>query len=341
MRLHYMPSILYFGMPMGLIGAGLNAQHLSELLDLHNDIASWLLFYGWLSLAIVGGHYIKNLLGGQRKNLQQEWQHPFTRSFFPAITLTLLLLILSLQPYFQRLEIDQAWLTSVYFVIVGLHFLLNIQLVNSWLFREDLQITHHKPTWFILLSGNFMVVIAGVQLVDLQALPGWYELLWLFFSMGLLLWLTFTVSLFYRLFFESPLQQNMRPSLFIFLAPPSLAVIASLMLTEDSIAISGVTSLAISESLSPLIWILYSFATLMLSLWITLGRFFYQCGLSMAGWAYVYPLAAYGLATQYMAMQLNSSLLTVASVFIFIMTLILASLLSTWLVKQAFNKVID
>ena len=262
MRFHYLPSILYFGMPMGLIGAGLNAQHLIEFLGLHNDIALWILLYGWVSLVIVGSHYIKHLFGQMRQSLQQEWHDPFKRSFFPAVTLTLLLFIVSLKPYFDSQQFDQAWLATPYFIVVVLHSLLNLKLINSWLFRDDLQLLHHKPTWFILLSGNFMVVISGMQLVDMQEFPLWYEVLWLFFSMGLFLWSVFTVSLFYRLFFEAPLQKNMRPSLFIFLAPPSLAVIASLFLIENVATTSTLSSI----SVSPITWVMYSFATLMLLL---------------------------------------------------------------------------
>ncbi len=339
MRINYLPSILYFGMPMGLIGTGLNAQHLAVLLGLHNDIASWILFYGWISLAIVGSHYIKHLFGEVRTAMQQEWQDPFKRNFFPAITLTLLLLLLSLKPYFDALEVDQAWLSSGYFTIVTFHTILNIKLINNWLFSDDLYLRHHKPTWFVLLSGNFMVIISGVHLVDLQRFPVWNEVLWLFFSMGLFLWLVFTVSLFYRLLFTSPLQVTMRPSLFIFLAPPSLGVIASLLLTQDMTVSQSLASESLS--VSPLTWVLYGFATLMLLLWVTLVRFFYQSGLSMAGWAYIYPMAAYGLATQYMAMQLNSSLLVIGSVSVFIFVLILISLLTVWLIKQSLQKVIE
>ncbi len=339
MRINYLPSILYFGMPMGLIGAGLNAQHLTAQLDLDSNIALWILFYGWISLAIVGSHYIKHLFGEVRTAMLQEWHDPFKRNFFPAITLTLLLLLLSLKPYFEALEIDQAWLSSGYFTIVTFHSILNLKLINNWLFRDDLSLRQHKPTWFVLLSGNFLVIISGVKLVDLQDFPVWNEVLWLFFSMSLFLWLVFTVSLFYRLLFTSPLQVTMRPSLFIFLAPPSLGVIASLLLTQDITASQPL--LSESLAISPLTWILYGFATLMLLLWVTLVRFFYQSGLSMAGWAYIYPMAAYGLATQYMAMQLNSSLLLIGSVSVFIFVLILTSLLTAWLIKQSLQKVID
>ncbi|NPA72829.1 MAG: hypothetical protein GXO35_08385 [Gammaproteobacteria bacterium] len=328
MQFYYRPSILYFGMPMGLLGAGLNAQHLQEIFSLEYNFALGLLIYGWVSLWGVAIHYVSHLFGESRRGLLQEWLDPFKRSFFPAITLTMMLFILSLQSYASLISLDQTGLLFAYYVVVVFHGFLNLQVINLWLFREDVALNQHKPTWFILLSGNFVVVITGVQLSIISHSPLLYELLWLFFSAGLLLWLTFTTSLFYRLIFEQPLQRSFRPSLFIFLAPPSLGTIASLFIMEAEGA-------EISLGIPLVTWGLYSFATVMLLVWITLSKFFIQSGTSMAGWSYVYPLAAYGLATQYLSVKLESLFLQYMSVVIFIGVLAFIALLTVWLIKQS------
>ena len=336
MNIRYNPSIINFGMPMGLIGAGVNAQHLTSMLSLHNDIASWILFYGWLSLAVVSIHYLLKIMGSTREGLLKEWLDPAELSFFPAVTLTFLLFILSMIPVFDFFKLEQHWLERFYFALVAVHAFLNIKIITRWLFQEHIQISHHQPSWYILLSGNFMVVIAGLEFIDIKAYPFWKEVLWLFFSTGLFLWLTFTTSLFYKLLFAEPLSKQARPSLFIFLAPPSLATISSLLLMDVT---EG--QYLIAESIHLISWILFSFASLMMLLWISSIRFFYQGGLSMLAWAYIYPLAAYGLACQYLAEKLGGGFFIILSIVILIVVMILIALLTVWILKQAFQKKLD
>lgn len=331
MQFNYRPSIVSFGIPMGLLGAGLNAQHLIELLSWQSSSIIWILFYGWLSLLIVGLKYTLHFLGQDRQRLKQEWYDPSQRSFFPSITLTLMLFILSLVPFLYDSITGLLWLQYSYFVVVFFHVLLNLKLISSWLFNHGIVIGHHQPSWFILLSGNFVVVITGLNLIDLQTMPLWYEVLWFFFSVGIFLWLSFTVSLFYRLIFDKPLKNTLRPSLFIFLAPPSLAVVSSILLSQALVV--ELDTMAIT----PLTWLLYSFATIMFCLWLTLLNYFYRSGLSLNAWAYIYPLAAYGLATQYMAEYLGSPFLKILSILILILVLLLITLLSAWLIKQIFS----
>lgn len=333
MRLNYLPSILYFGMPMGLIGAGLNARHLMELFNLNFDFSLAILIYGWIVFFVVSIHYAWNLIRSNNRNsLIKEWYDPFRRSFIPAISLTSILFFIS---FYQVLDsyylIDQAWLFYTIIFVSGAHFMLNLFLLNGWLFDDNLQLNHHKPTWFILLSANFMVVIALMSLFGTQQTPWIYEVSHFFFAIALFLWIVFSTSLFYRLIFSEPLQAQLRPSLFIFLAPPSLACVASLFISEAYIN-NGIITL---DSVSIITWISYAFASIMLLIWLINYRFFVGGGLSMAGWSYVYPLAAYGLASQYLAQALENQYLALFSVLVFIVLLALIILLTFWLAKEA------
>lgn len=333
MRLNYLPSILFFGMPMGLIGAGLNARHLIELFNIEFDFSIAILFYGWIAFVFVLTHYLWHLVNATHRNkLIQEWYDPFRRSFLPSVSLTSILFLMSI---YQVLDtyylIDQAWLFYAILFVATAHFLLNIFLVNGWLFDSSLQLNHHKPTWFILLSANFVIVIALMSLFGTRQTPWVYEVSYLFFSIGLFLWLAFSTSLFYRLIFNEPLQVQLRPSLFIFLAPPSLACVASLFVSDAYIH-SGIISI---ETVNIVTWFSYGFASMMLLVWLVNYRFFMKGGITMAGWSYVYPLAAYGLASQYLAQALESQFMAFYSIFIFIAVLSLIIILSFWLVKAA------
>jgi len=102
-QIRYLPSIVYFGMPMGLLGAGLNAHHLIELFSLEYDISIVLLILGWSSFLVVFTHYIWHLINANDRNLLvQEWYDPFRRSFIPAVSLTAILFIISITLVLKR-----------------------------------------------------------------------------------------------------------------------------------------------------------------------------------------------------------------------------------------------
>jgi len=334
MRLYFFPSILYFGMPMGLIGAGLNARHLMELFDLQNDISLTVLFYGWITFIVVSIHYILHLFRATlRDQLIEEWHDPFRRSFLPAITLTAIIFFMSIAQVLETYYfIDQAWLLSVVIIIAIIHLALNLFLLNGWFFDSKVQLNQHQPTWFILLSGNFVIVIALMSSFGTQNMKWLYELSYFYFSIAVFLWIAFSTTLFYRLIFFSPLQVKLRPSLFIFLAPPSLACIASLFISDTYIQTGSMTV----DSVGIITWISFSFATLMLLIWLMNYRFFYSSGLTVAGWSYVYPVAAYGLASQYLAQALNSQLLVIYSLIIFLILVGFILLLSVWFIKLVY-----
>jgi len=349
MRLSYFPSVGYFVLPMGLLGAGLNAQHLTTLLQLKYDFSIGLLLLGWVSYTVVMVHYIWHLVGKKnREILIQEWYDPFRRSFLSAITLTSVLFILSVA---QVLNINQVVTDSsselslhyssqfvlllLLLFVAGLHLLLNVFLINGWLFDEKLTLNQHKPTWYILLSGNFIIVIALNSEFIVTTNSILYELSMFFYAIGLFFWVVFSSTLFYRLIFNSKLQTQLRPSLFIFLAPSSLACVASLLLSNNYMLTGSVHEQAIGI----VTWLSFSFASTMLIAWLLSFKFFVGSGLSMAGWSFVYPLAAYGLAAQYLAYAMQSTWLVVFSVIIFVLLIVFILLLSLWLIKLSIRSV--
>lgn len=326
-------------MPMGIIGAGLNARHLQDLLNLSFDFSVVILVFGWLSFLVVMSHYVWHLLSQQNRSaLIEEWYDPFRRSFLPGITLTSILFILSITQVFEldkgpnQLEVLLALL-----FMATIHLVLNVFLINGWLFDEKLTLNQHKPTWYILLSGNFVVVIALNSEFIVTQNSFLYEVSMFFYAVGLFFWLVFTTTLFYRLMFNNQLQTHLRPSLFIFLAPSSLACVASIMLSDTFIQ-SGVVS---EQSIGLITWFSFSFATIMLIAWLLSFRFFYKSGLTMAGWSFVYPLAAYGLAAQFMAEAFLNAFLLGLSIMVFIMLLIFILLLTSWLIKLSFQKLVS
>jgi len=309
------PSVTLFAIPMGLIGLGLNGLHYAHFLNWSDFLPKAILIYGFALLFIVAVPYfwqiIQEVLRQKSTSgsslLLQEWQHPFQISLFPSITLTFMLFFLAL----WQLQWWQGWLFWGYLITLILHSGLFLVMINRWIFDIQIELTHLKPTWFILLSGNFVAVISGLSLLP----SSWHELLWFYLSASLLIWLVLVFSLFYQLIFIQQMPSKMRPTLFIFLAPPSLGTVASLLLFPN-------------EQPSLMAWFFYSFATLMLLIWLFAIAHFRKSELSITSWAYVYPLAAYGLAGQYMAESLQASIVWAWSGAIFLITLALVILLS-------------
>jgi len=327
------PTILYFGLPMGLLGLGMNAEHLRFMIGVEFDFGAPFIVLGWLSFIYLCLHYLYWFFNEEvRQKLIGEWMNPFRRSFLPAVTLTGMLFILSLEPVLSARKEDLVyWL----YPLVLFHLFLNFYLINGWVFDDRVNLSDHIPSWFILISGNFVSVISMMTLQPTNSYI--YELSLLFFAAGLFLWLIFATTLVYRVVFYTQVQIPLRPSLFIFLAPPSLACVAS-MLISDSYINTG----AIDESSIRLVgWLSYSFASIMLLAWMVSIRYFLESGLSMAGWSYVYPVAAYGLASQYMSEVLQNEWLLYWSIILFSLVAGIVCLLLLWLFKQASREKVE
>ena len=318
-NLAFRPSVALFGMPMGLIGLGLNGVHYAETLQWQTTLPLWILFYGYLALIVVGVPYFVQLFQeffkqSSSHSLTKEWQNNFQISLFPSITLTLMLGFLSLWHFNGY----QDWVFWSFLGVVAAHTILWFVMISRWLFDVRIELEDLKPTWFILLSGNFVVVIAGSQILP----EAWKEVLWFYFSATFFIWGTLVFSLLHRLFFISHISLKMRPTLFIFMAPPSLGAVASILLLHQ-------TEVPLSS------WWFYGFASMMFFVWLYSIAEFRKSQLSMVSWSYVYPLAAYGLAGQYLGELLHQPLLWWWSGAIFILLLGFVALLTGWLVKQA------
>lgn len=310
-------SIAHFSIPMGLLALGLNGLHLQSVLMWDSFLPRAILTLGWVALLLVGGIYGWQWFRSEtRETLLEEWHNPFNLSMFPAVTLTLLLFILSL----KQIGFGVEFLLWGYFLVALVHTLLTFHILSRWVFQHTVRLNHLKPTWFIMLSANFVVVIVGHQLLS----PEHSEFLWFYFSISLLLWFSFVFMMVYRLMFEHALRPEMRPSLFIFLAPPSLALIASVLLYER-------TGLELSM---PMVWSLYGFAMMFFLFWITAIRHFMATPLSMSSWAYVYPISAFGVANQFMFILSGEWFFLYFGATLFALNLSFVILLLAWLFRR-------
>lgn len=321
-KLKFTPTLLNFGLPMGLLGLGVNGEHLTYLTGFDYDFGLPFVLLGWFSFAYLILHYFLGLLNGnERVIIRNEWFNPFKRSFMPAVSLTALLFIQTLALFFPQAT---PYLLSATYIVVGLHIYINLFLLSGWIFDQTVTLNDHVPTWFILISANFICAITLMGLAPASSVA--YEFSVFFVGVGLFLWLVFATSMIYRLIFHTPLDISIRPSLFIFLAPPSLACVASMLISDSYIDFGQVDTFSV-QAIS---WMGYSFASIIFLVWLKNIKYFFVSGLSLSGWSYIYPMAAYGLATQYMAKALQSYFLLFVSLVLFAVIVIMVALLLKW-----------
>lgn len=264
--------ISFFAMVMGLSGLtialqkaqSLNGQQVPYLVD-------GLLFTTAAVFTVLLFVYLAKLIK-HTDTVIGEFHHPVKLNFFPAVSISLLLLAVAFLGV-DKLISEKLWLMGMVW-----HLVLTLYVVNAWMHHDHFQVKHINPAWFIPAVGNVIVPVAGVPL-------GYVELSWFFFSVGMLFWAILLTIIFYRLMFHSPMDEKLLPTLFILIAPPAVGFIAYTRL------VGGVDTFA---------QVLYNTGLFMtLVLFTQLPRFL-KLRFFLSWWAYSFPLAAISIASMVM-----------------------------------------
>jgi tellurite resistance protein len=198
-----------------------------------------------------------------------ELQHPVKLNFFPAISISLLLLSIALLA--SHIGVSRGlWIFGT-----ALHLAFTLFVVNAWIHRQPFDIRHVNPAWFIPAVGNVLVPLAGVPL-------GHAEIAWFFFSVGMVFWLILMVIVFYRLLFHEPIDSRLMPTLCILVAPPAVGFIAYLRLAGDLDAFARV---------------LYYAGLFLTLLLLTQVPRLARLDFYLSWWAYSFPLAAISISS--------------------------------------------
>lgn len=200
-----------FGASMGVFGfaLALRAAGFAEL----SAAAQWVGVAFFLLLA--GAYAAKAAL--HPADAKAEWNHPVRIAFFPAISISVLLLATLLAEHRPGVA-SILWMAGA-----AAHALLTVLVVTAWISHRPFQPMHLSPAWFIPAVGNVIVPLAGVRL-------GHVEVSWYFLSVGLLFWIVLLTIVFNRLIFHDPMPGRLRPTLVILVAPPAVAFLAWLQL---------------------------------------------------------------------------------------------------------------
>lgn len=209
-RLEHFP-ISFFGMAMGVFGLALALRA--------GGFAASSEVVGIVGIVVLAGLFLMLGLKALRHwdALVEEWHHPVRLAFFPATTISLLLLATFLH------EDHHALANGIWIVGAAGQGILTLVVISAWISARAFGPGHLSPAWFIPAVGNVVVPLAGVPL-------GHAEAAWYFFSVGLIFWIVLLTLVFNRLIFHDPLPGKLRPTLVILIAPPAVASLAWLQL---------------------------------------------------------------------------------------------------------------
>ncbi|MFD2114043.1 SLAC1 anion channel family protein [Thiorhodococcus fuscus] len=276
-RIQFFP-ISFFAMVMGLTGLTIGWEKAQHILDLDLGITPWLVGFS-STLFLVLAFLYATKLALHRAFVVKELRHPVKLNFFPAISISLLLLAIAFLPLAPSVS-RVLWTAGA-----SLHLLFTLYVVSVWIHHDHFQVHHMNPAWFIPAVGNVLVPVAGVPL-------GHPEVSWFFFSVGMLFWLILMTIIFYRVLFHQPIEERLMPTLFILIAPPAVGFIAYLRLVQD---LDGFGHALYYSAL---------FLTLLL---FTQAPRFLRLGFFLSWWAYSFPLAAFSIANMLMFDQTGSA----------------------------------
>lgn len=297
-RLQNFP-ISFFAIIMGLSGftvAWEKVSQVTQTLLYVDSLFAWLTFATFL---VIAGLYIKKIIKHPLA-IMAEIRHPVKLSFFPAASISLLLLSIVMLSRSHDLA-HLLWVIGT-----ALHFVLFLYVLNSWMHHEHYQVQHISPAWFIPAVGNVLVPIAGMHL-------GYIEVSWFFFSIGIMFWIILFTIFFNRILFHNPMPAHLVPTFFILIAPPAVGFIAYCKLNGGL------------DNFANFLYYIGLFLTILL---FSQFKKFSSLPFFLSWWAYSFPISAITIAS-FLMYQLSNKVMFayIGSVLLFILTAIIGLLI--------------
>lgn len=198
-----------------------------------------------------------------------EFRHPVMISFFPTLSISLLLLSIG------YMDVNETASFSLWAAGAVINLIFTLVVLSIWIRHTHFEIAHFSPAWFIPVVGNLIVPVVGVEHAP-------DDVSWLFFAVGIVFAVVLLVIFMYRMVFHQPLHDRHLPTLFILIAPPAVAAVAYVKLTGSF------------DSFARILYFLAVFFAIFLIVHV---RMFARIRFYLSWWAYTFPMAALTIAT--------------------------------------------
>jgi len=281
-RLKFFPIMMY-AIVMGMSGLTIMYQKAGHWLGFPHIIGTSLMYITTLIFAIVSIIYLAKY-AKYKMAIKKEFAHPVRVNFFAAVSISMLMLAIIYK--------EQYPVIASYFWYPGtaLHFYLTMHTISFWI-NHNQELDHSNPAWFIPIVGNLLVPVAGIGFAN-------HGLLMYFFSVGIFFWIILFSILLNRIIFHHQLAVKFMPTMFILIAPPAVGFIAYFKL------------FGVIDMFAMMLFNLALFFTLLVAF---MYKNFVKIKFFISWWAFVFPLAAMGIASMLMYHKTGDFLLLLLS----------------------------
>ena len=263
----------WYAIVMGLCGLAL-AWH--RAVPLMGEMAGAAAFaIGTLAAAVFGVLAVATVLRGRRypEAWAEDQRHPVRHTFVATLPIAMILLAtVAVALGLRHAVVDALWWAGAV-----LQFALTLWVLGRWWKGKEqggLQWASATPALFIPIVGNVLVPLAGVPLghADWAAAQ---------FGVGLLFWPVVMILVVVRLAVQGPWPERLKPTSFIFIAPPAVVGLSALQFGAPPVV--G--------------WLLWDMA-LVSFLWVgTQAKAIMALPFGLPHWGMSFPLAAFAALT--------------------------------------------
>ncbi len=192
--------VSFFSIIMGLAGFAIAAQRAEEVFAFPSGVGQGVAWFSAVLFVLMAAAYGIKLLRFPEE-VVKELNHPIKLSFFPTISIGLILLSVAFR---AEIPILSFWLFTLG---APLQLGFTLFVMSRWISHTHFEVHHSNPSWFIPVVGNILVPIAATS-------HGQSEIGWFFFSIGVVFWLVLLTIIINRVIFHNPLPDKLAPTFF-------------------------------------------------------------------------------------------------------------------------------
>lgn len=256
-----------FSAPMGIGGVGLAWREATAYFGLPSFLGEALLSVAALVWVLLTLLLIWREIRHPRA-LFADLGHPARAAFAGAFTIGLMIISAMLIPT-QPVAAFWAWT-----IAVTLHLLVALLTVRGLMLTPRNDPMSLMPPTLIPLVGMLLAPVFGVRLG--LVMPSW-----LLFGIGVIFWLTVQPLLFQRIAAGPAFPDKLKPTLVLFLAPPSVAFL-SLVALQGKVDWPALA--------------LFGYAAFLALVFLTILPRFLRAPLALSWWSYTFPAAVFTVA---------------------------------------------